>query len=309
MKGKKGFEMSFSWMFAIIVGAVILIIAVYAASKFVSLSRTQTDTAVAAQLNVLLNPVETSLESGRYMQIDFSSETRLLNRCSTIGNFGEQGIRTAAKRGIGEEWQEPGFETIFYNKYLFSSEIEQGEKLHVFVKPFEFPYKIADLIYLTAKDYCFVNPPQNIEGEISDLSITNINVTSSSANCPLQSVKVCFSQTGCDIVVNTVSKTVTKEGRSLTYSQDSLMYAAIFSGADLYECQIKRLMKRSGELAHIYADKSQMLSAEGCSVGLSQDLINFASASQVNSSLQLNTVSFLAEDLERKNEALTCKLY
>jgi len=40
----------------------------------------------------------------------------------------------------------------------------------------------------------------------------------------------------------------------------ALLYAAIFSDPITYNCQVKRLMKRAGELARLYEQKSEFLS-------------------------------------------------
>jgi hypothetical protein len=42
---------------------------------------------------------------------------------------------------------------------------------YVFSTPFEMPFKIADLIYITStKDkYCFISPPEDIEEELEGL--------------------------------------------------------------------------------------------------------------------------------------------
>ena len=63
MRTKRGLEISFAWMFSIIVGAAIIFLAVFAAVKLVNLGKQQTDTEVGKQLGILLNPIETSLES------------------------------------------------------------------------------------------------------------------------------------------------------------------------------------------------------------------------------------------------------
>jgi len=312
---KKAFEFSFAWLFAMIVGAAILFIAVYAAITLVQTSRYQSDTITAAQLGILLNPIETSLESGKYAVIEFPDEARVFNNCIDVGNFGQQGISTAVKSGIGKEFQRPGVESVFFSKYIFSSDVEEGKRLHIFVKPFEMPYKIADLIFASAKEYCFVSPPRDIEDEIDDLNIENIKVVFGIEECLSENRKVCFSNVGCDVDVNPQAQTVTvnDQGSSETvYYEGSLVYGAIFASPKIYECQVKRLMKRSSELAHLYNAKTEFLEAQGCASNLAIDLVFFSSVSQINNdenSFKLQEISSFSEDLGRRNGLLSCKLF
>jgi hypothetical protein len=60
--------------------------------------------------------------------------------------------------------------------FLFSKEQNSGLDYYVFSKPFEFPYKIADLVFLTSENYCFLNAPEEIADEILGLRIENIEI-------------------------------------------------------------------------------------------------------------------------------------
>ncbi|MCH7568198.1 MAG: hypothetical protein IIA87_02140 [Nanoarchaeota archaeon] len=314
MKNKKGFEFGFAWIFAILAGAAILFLAVFATINLISTSRYEVDTKVAAQLGILLNPVETNLESGKYTVIEFPSETRVFNRCRETGNFGQQRISTSVKSGIGKEFQEQGVESVFYNKYIFSSGVEQGKKLHVFVKPLKMPYKIADLIFISSGNYCFINPPDIIEDEVLGLGLKNVKISSGVRECPKDSKVVCFSSRGCDVNVDLQSRSVEKSGQTVYYEENSdgessLIYGAIFADPEIYECQVKRLMKRTGELAHLYALKSEFLTGKGCTSGLAQELRNYANIVQIESSFNIRYVAGLSEELRRRNNALSCELF
>jgi len=315
VKNKKGFEFSFGWIFAIIVGAVIIFLAIYGVTNFIKQQRGTSDTFAGKEIGIILSPVETSLESGKTNMISFPAETRVYNDCKTTGNFGSQGIRVAMKSGVGKEWQEPGLPSIFYNKYIFSTSTVEGKKAMVLAKPFSMPYKVADIILLWSaeEDYCFVNPPKEIEDEIEDLSIERINVTSSKGNCKKNSKKVCFGSTGCDVDVDLISQRVKKYGQIIYYADDkenALLYGAIFSDPGIYECQVKRLMKRASELALLYRAKSESLSPRGCSSNLESDLITYSNQTSVfNSSIALNDIQYSADELGRRNNALSCKLF
>src|SRR3989344_3773451 len=112
MINKKALEFNFSWMFAIIAGAVIIFLAIYATVNIVRTSRVESDTKVAAQLGIILNPIETNLEESKYVVVKFPDETRVFNTCRNTGNFGRQIISASAKSGIGEEFIEPEVENF-----------------------------------------------------------------------------------------------------------------------------------------------------------------------------------------------------
>jgi len=307
----RGIELSFGWLFSIIVGAVIIFLSIYATTSIIGSGQTEINSKVSAQLGVILNPVGTNLEDGKYAIISFPDETKFFNDCKELGNFGRQIVSTSVRSGIGKEFKEPLVKISLFNKYIFSEKIEKGKELHIFSKSFKMPYKIGDLIIASSKKYCFVDAPDYIRDEIYGLNPENINLSDSLGECPKRSKSVCFLETGCDIEVDIQSKEVKKEGKTLYY-EDSLIYGAIFSDPEIYECQVSRLMKRTGEIARLYSSKSEFLLGKGCSSGLSNELRNFASSSQINdgeNSAKLKQVSDNAQKLERKNEILVCKLF
>lgn len=312
---KKGFEFSFGWLFAIIVGAVIIFLAIYATVKLITSERVVQDTEIAKQLETILTPIETGSETGKAVKsIVFPTLTRVYNDCTTQGNFGEQKIAVATSSGIGKKWEEPGFESTSYNKYIFSPAVIEGKEIYVFSKPFSMPFKIASILFLWTDKYCFVNPPTEIEEEITSLNLKNINATLSIKDCEKNSMKVCFytEEPACNISVDPTMKIVTKKGKSVFY-EGALIYGAIFSAPDVYECQVKRLMKRASELAGLYNAKSEeiVIRANGCSSNLQGELMNFAETSaKINNSAELGGLYSASESLGDANDKLTaCKLW
>jgi hypothetical protein len=311
---KKGLEFSFGWLFAIVVGAAIIFLAVYAAIKFIGSEQTVQETQAAKQLETILTPIETGYEAGKSSPpIVFPGVTRVYNNCSSEGNFGEQSIRVSTL--FGNKWQEQGLPIVSYNKYIFSPDLMQSKEMYVLSKQFEMPFKVANILIIWSDKYCFENPTPEIENEITDLNLNNINITDDITKCDKNSKKVCFvSQLDeCDVFVNTNANSVTKRGSPPVYYEGSLIYGAIFSEPEVYECQLKRLMKRTSELALLYNDKSGIVAGEsgGCSSGLQGDLKTLASESgQLNSSVELRGINILSEELGREQELMTkCKLW
>lgn len=306
---RKGFQFSFSWLFAVIVGGVVIFLAIYGVTRLVDTGDFERNTIAGAELGILLHPIETNLESGKYNVVNFPEETRIYNSCRNIGNFGRQGISTSIKTGIGNNFGERGVETSFFSKYIFSRSIEEGRELHVFSKPFEMPYKIGDLIFASAEDYCFVEATNEIEDEVEGLEMDFIELVDDVGACSVGSESVCFRTNDCDVNVDFLTNSVEKNG-DVVYFVDDLVYGAIFADVELYECQVDRLMKRAGELAQVYAAKSDFLSSKGCSSNLQSDLLTYSGITQISSSIDLSLfVEDFADDLDRRNDALNCRLF
>ena len=86
------------------------------------------------------------------------------------------------------------------------------------------------------------------------------------------------------------------------------MYAAIFSDPEIYECQVKRLAQRIGELALIYDDKQSALIGKGCTSDVS--LLGLAnSASTFQNSINLVSLAVASEDAENTNKGAYCELW
>ncbi len=312
MKNKLGFlDMSFGWLFALVVGGFILFMAIFFIVKYSQTEQTSSNVQLSKELGVLLNPTETGLETSRVTLFELPAETKIYNECYEAGNFGRQIIRTS-QESFGK-FQENYIDVAFQNKYVFSENPVEGKKFYVFSKPFEFPFKVSDLIYITStdKEYCFVNAPKEINEELNSLKQENfLNVTMVD-NCPKESEKVCFSssqESGCDTIVRMGTKIVNKQGKSVNFEGNVLMYAAIFSSPEIYECQVKRLMKRMSELAGIYDGKASIVSVKNCNVNWG--LINLeSSAKSYSTSSDLSQINLLVEDIGRRNDIALCKLW
>ncbi len=301
---KKGYlQISFAWLFAIIVGAVILFLAIYISTKMISTEQTSLDAKTGKEIGILLNPLETSFQSATVTFFTMPVETRIYNKCDDYGDFGKQIIQISQKSF--NKWTETDIDVSFPNKYIFSEKEIEGKKFYVFSKPFDFPFKVADLIYITSskKTYCFIKPPRDIEEEISKLNQGNIllkeELEEEGNDCSENSIKVCFErETDCDIEV--YDDYVKKGEEKIGFEGDALMYAAIFSDKDVYECQLDRLIQRTSHLALIYQDKANFIARTGCYSNLNlQGLINSEFDSMVS----------IVENIKEENEYANCKLW
>ncbi|MBX4196836.1 hypothetical protein KW805_04575 [Candidatus Pacearchaeota archaeon] len=302
---KKGFEFSFGWIFAIMVGAVVISLALYATSKLIKTEQQGQNAELTVQLGTLLSPAEATIEESTVMPLEFPKESTITSQCSSAGSFGSQRIEV-------DEQGEGGGGISFPNKYIFSESPLRGKNISVLSEPVNMPFKVADILILwSQQQYCFIQPPGEIQDEIESFK-RGISVVTSSSACPKASISICFTGT-CDIMVSPSTKSVKKGTQTVFYDDrfgNALLYAAIFSDANTYECQVKRLMKRASHLSSLYSSKADYLSAQGCSSTLRDDLTVYAAQlSSASDSRELARLGVLAADLEHTNDNIPCKLF
>ena len=308
--------MSFAWILAIIAGSVILFLAIFFAGKLISWGGQQQDAETSAILSIILDPLETSLETYKGNELSSSAELRIYNdKCSVDGNFGSQKLGAVTESGLGTKWREPFYGHSTKNEYIFSRDTEQGKKFMVFSMPFNFPFKVSSLIFLSSEDYCFLDAPDEIKDKFQGSKITKIKFSDTKSNCSKQSIKVCFgSGVDCDsdeIVVygNTGGYdygSVIKNGNEVYYT-GSLLYGAIFSSPELYECNVNRLVKRTINLAYLYKDKIEFVQKRGCDSQLDIPLTNLINtAKEFKSSKDLSDLQVIAKEIE---DTGGCKIY
>lgn len=316
MRKKGVFELPFSWLFAIVVGAVIIFLAIYLVSKLVENKKYEINTETSKKLSILFDPMELGVGSGKKpVPIKFSSETRIRNRCSLGNVFGKQTFSVSGKYGIGREWGEYSNPIPVENKYVFSKEVEEGKIFYYFSVPFNLPYKVSEVIVLTSDSYCFVDAPDFVKEFVNrSLQLENVYFD----DCKAGSKKVCFSGGSCETLVSGSCSncnnrfeygSVSKKGEIVYYKGD-LLYAAIFSAPEQYECNVKRIAARTSQLAYLYEKESQFLESEGCGPGMSLDLLSFANQlNDLEDSQGLLSIYNQAEKLDIKNSALECSIW
>jgi len=311
---KKGFEFSFAWLFAVVVGAIIIFFAIYFAIKLIGTKEYEISTITAKQLSIIFEPLEVGLASGKSSIAGLREETRIYNRCFSEGSFGKQKF-SLARKGFGNKWTKEGGDISITNKYIFSNSSEDGRVIYFFSKPFEMPWKVSEIIFLSTNGYCFINAPEEIRDEVSGLNLQNIKIE----NCTDKEIKVCFGQGNCDIKVTGACLDydceseydygfVEKDKEKVFYT-GSLIYAAIFSDKEIYECNIKRLISRLVQQALIYMDESSFLTGK-CGSLPETSLLQIANiARSLKDSEDLILIKTAAENADRENEASECKLW
>ena len=141
-------------------------------------------------------------------------------------------------------------------------------------------------------------------------------------NCSRGDIKVCFGEgsSDCNIKVSGTCISdcdydteeydygfVKKQGESVFYT-GSLIYAGIFSSKEIYECNVKRLMKRLAQQALIFRDEANFL-VDKCSAS-SSGYIQLASVVKtIENSEDLLLIKKLSKEVEQQNDAAQCSLW
>jgi hypothetical protein len=316
---KKAFEMSFNWIFALVVGGIILFIAVYAAIKIGYTGNDIGNTEAAAKIVSLLDPMGAGIASGTSDIIKFQSPSRVFIKCDSKNNkpFGKEEISFSGKT-FGK-YSKEGNSIVVRDKYLFGKNLTEGKEIPFVSFPFNMPFKIGDLIIFLNENYCFYKAPDEIKSNLEDqYALRNfINFTNNTLSC--KGKIVCFDSNvqGCDIKVTSscldtkcdnIYETgqVSKDGKNVYYA-GNLIYAAIFSDTDIYECNIIRLKGRADGLYGIYLDKMELIIKNGCSSVTNLDSLR----GTINSSRELSNYYLQSKYADESNQAarIGCKLY
>ncbi len=286
MKEKRG-DFNFVTIFAIIAGVSILILSIYGVTKSGDTQKYQSDTTIAKQIEVFIDPLQTGFATSSSGEIDFHQKIKFKNRCESFTDFGGNRISVATLDTSRKSYGDFGSEIVVEDKYLFSDEQLETERLYTISKTFSYPYEVSDFIILIpdTKQYCLENAPEFIKISLGALKIPTISVE----NCSeLNITQVCSSDNSCDISIepmclSTSCKTkydygiVKKEGVSVPFIGE-LVYAAIFSEEDNYYCNVDRLLYRTYLLSKLYTEKADILSARSCYTQIKPQLIEWTNS-------------------------------
>lgn len=302
--------MSFGWLFAFIAGAVILFLAIYFASQLITTGQYELDAKTAKQLGVIFDPMETGIASAKSTKATINKETRFYFDCRDSGEFGELRISTSSKTFGG--WSEKSIPERIKNKYVFSQEEIEGKEFYFTSLPFEFPFKVSEIILMYNQRYCFLD---------RDIKITGEGIET---NCSADSVKVCFEggnfdEEDCDVVVFGLCEDYTCEdefdygyiikrenGREIRLDYEgNLLYGAIFSSPELYNCEIRRLMMRLKHISALYREETLLLDSRGINTGLGDDLLILSSLTEdIENSGDLAVLREYVKEIEEANNNL-----
>jgi len=305
--------MEFAWIFAVIVGALILFLAFYfVGTKLLSQEQEQ-KTVQAQSLDILLNPFAQFGNIGATTAniIDLQQKSTITFECEKQGQeLGTNTITMTAK--------EAAIPRVVYDKYIFSEQTVEARKLQGISLPFQMPWRVADIIILWPYDarYCFISAPSSIKAKLSNETSTGLNISSlyfvnNAASCPENSTTVCFGASGsCDILVNIQQGSTRKLG-TVYFAGEALMYASIFSDKQIYECNVKRLASRLYSEASVYDERTRALASKGCTATYNLAALKKAATDVSSSASQsnLNSLYQASQVIQNQNNVGDCSLF
>lgn len=328
MKNKKAFSIPFEWIFAMIVGAAILFLAIYGVSKLIAGGENFRGKETAEKIKTYLDPFETGLASGESAEIKFRKESKIyFDDCSYLDNspWGEQAIAFSEKT-FGNKFSKKAESAYIKNKYVFADNEVIGKEMYIFSKPFFMGFKVADLIIIDTKEYCFYNAPSTVKNELESLNINNFNFSEDIEECSGEVVCFDINNPDCDIKVygecedncdssydfgKVIKKNSDGEIIELGYI-NNLWISAIFSSRDIYECNVKRLMNKFNELGNVYLEKIKIIQLKGCNSDIEPKLsLGMRQAKELESSRSLSLLFDAINNIQTINQAATtnCQLF
>jgi hypothetical protein len=280
---KKG-DFNFVWLFAIIAGTAILLLAIYGAVKFGTTTSKVQSTELARLVTIATDPMQAGFAAVGKSTIKLPKETVFEVECVQDSHFGYNTLSALIRERPNRDFEVSGIPIRTNNKYLFVSD-KPGKEFYVFSMPISFAFRIADVVIMDSQEYCFIGlDDSNLEGIKNGLKTLGEKALFGAMNCTEDSVRVCFGiGSNCDVIVRPGCTNpsfcenefeigvVEKEGNSLEYV-GNLLYPAIFSERESYLCNVKRLLYRQSVLTNIYIDKSSHMSSRDCNSGLVNEL-------------------------------------
>jgi len=324
-RGKKAIAMPFEWIFAMLIGGVILFIAIYAVVHLMSTGQQTRYTQIAAELEGYLSPYETGQSSGISDEIHFSAESKFLFEQCEAGDNKPFGMQTFAfnQKSFGK-YGKTGDIIEIKSKYIFANKSVEGKDFYVVSFPFFMGYKVSDLMVIYSEKYCFIDAPEEIRESVENLRLKNINF--SEDNC--EGIKVCFNNNQrCDIQISgecysdcesdydygTIEK-FDENGKiiSTNFYLGNLLYAGIFSSDEIYECNVIRLMNKFNELGKVYFDKIRLMEIKKCSSNIQIVLAGaMQNANGLQNSQGLISLDSQIKSIEKINQGTSeeCRLF
>jgi len=308
VRSTKG-QFNFVWLFAIVAGAAILVLAIYGVVQGASTAEVYSDTSTAKSVTILTNPLEAGFADASYAKLSFTQETRISITCLE-GGLGTLLFETASRKDPKSDWSAGSVQITVANKYIFASLSPVAKEFAVLSMPFEFPYKVADTLTLIDKPHCFVNAPRSVQDTLGTLNIPLVSFD----NCSSGAVQVCFQAgSSCDISIacsdaSCSTGIVQKSGTELAFIEN-LLVPAIIADPSNYECNVKRLSTRTSSIAKVLMEKVDLLNARDCSSGMRPELFIWSNLVSNASAQNILTLEATANNLKRANQQARCKAW
>lgn len=278
---KKGFAISFQWIFAIIAGVIIF-------SFLINFGYQQIFLGNKATSLELINDLELQLEA---LSVSDSLDQEINTKVNF--EFTCNDIRLDKYSQITE-------------KIIFSP-LENKNKLNIWLRTWNYPFKIADFYYISDAKFYLFNPPSL---EIPQRFNIIINPSTFAKN----SIFVFFSQPSQEQInealkyssnikiININDKTVTfiPSKKTALYIDDNFLYAAIFAkDYETFTCLQSKALDKLKIIADLYKEKALFLQKDftSCPYLLTSSLLE-----QLKTNLKIKDNIIAQNNLLKQND-------
>ncbi|MFH1823095.1 MAG: hypothetical protein ABH817_00035 [archaeon] len=279
MHNKKA-AIQFAWIFAVIIGALVLFLAFYFIGTNVERSGETEQTVLTQGFDTILNPFSYVGAMGAAMAriIELPKPQDINFTCEKDSSFGSMTMVLSKET--------KGLPKTINDKYIFSRNLENTKQVLAISMPLKLPWRVADIIvFVPMKNkYCIKNSGSDLKKLLTDLTENIDSGRFVFDNCDPENVKI------------TLDRTL----------PDELQLASAFSDPDIYECNVIRLKKRLGKQVDIYNGKIRSLIAAGCNMNIDLNLLEIE-AGKANKDVE--TLVNLADSIARLNKIGSCSLF
>jgi len=294
MYNKKGIEITFSWIFAIIAGTLIFLFFVGFAAENMDLFGKLTAMRVSEEMNSAFTGLKTGLVS---TSLSFNKEVKLQFKC-----IGEKKEKLIVGYRSGKN---------LYDNLVFSPEELNGNEFLLMTKSWNVPYKVDNFIFISDKNRKFF-----LDGDVPDGLIDNlpddfkvlfntlkgnankiVNFVSSGSKCDNtvngNEININYQKDSSDNFYGTICGKDSKgTSWALDFYGDAMIYAAIFG--DQFDCLYPLMEEKFKIMRDVYLQK--ISSITGCDKGGLQSAITNMDT--------INKIQTYFDSIDTKNKAL-----
>jgi len=243
MYNKKGIEITFSWIFAIIAGTLIFLFFVGFAADNMDLFGKLTAIRVSEEMNSAFTGLKTGLVS---TSLSFNKEVKLQFKC-----IGEKKEKLIVGWRSGKN---------LYDNLVFSPEELNGNEFLLMTKSWNVPYKVDNFIFISDKrNYCLIKTPYELKNKLPSDFESLLKYES----CNGKTITFSQDENNCssfftinyeyDSVNNLYGSICLGDGKPLLFYGDAMIYAAIFG--DQFDCLYPLIEEKFKIMRDVYLNK------------------------------------------------------
>lgn len=255
---KRGFEVAFSWIFAIIAGISIFLFLSWFAVRQTDLFGVLSAQTATEELDIAFTIVRDNLVSTK---LEFKRDVKLEFKCDD-NTLGEEKVFINGKAG-----------KKLKGNIVFAPNSLNGNTFELFTVSWNAPFRVANFILLNSNGDTYnlisapvdLKLPDNFNFYGGDKKIEFYNGLSD--YCSASGVEIYYEK---DLDLDEYYGTICIGRRNYNFVGDAMIYAAIFSDSSNFGCLYNKALEKYSNMKNVYLEKSMDLrNSDGslCSYG------------------------------------------